>query len=89
MIGAFVVAIYISLRKLSNFILISILIHSISMIIFALSTNIYFSLILMIPEDFGLVSWLIATNIYLQSLSDNKRGRLASLYSIVIYGLGH
>ena len=43
----------------------------------------------MIPEDFGLVSGLIATNIYLQSLSDNKRGRLASLYSIVIYGLGH
>ena len=85
MIGAFVVAIYISLRKLSNFILISILIHSISMIIFALSTNIHFSLILMIPADFGLVS----TNIYLQSLSDNKRGRLASLYSIVIYGLGH
>lgn len=88
MIGAFVVATFISLRKLSNFILISILIHSISMIIFALSTNIHFSLILMIPAGFGLVSGLIATNIYLQSVSDNKRGRLASLYSIVIYGLG-
>lgn len=89
MFGAFTIATFISMRKLSNSILVLVLIHSVSMIIFALSTNFYFSVVMMVPAGFGLVSALIATNIYLQSAADSSmRGRVASLYSIGIYGLG-
>lgn len=89
MIGAFVVATFITMRKLPNMIFILVLLHSICMIIFGLSTNYYFSLIMMVPAGFGLVSALIATNIYLQSaIRSDMRGRAASLYSIGIYGLG-
>ena len=89
MLGAFVVATFITMRMLSKTIFILVLLHSISMIIFALSTNYYFSLAMMIPAGFGLVSSLIATNIYLQSAArSDMRGRVASLYSIGTYGLG-
>ena len=89
MIGAFVVATFITMRMLSKTIFILVLLHSVSMIIFALSTNYYFSLVMMIPAGFGLVSSLIATNIYLQSAArSDMRGRVASLYSIGTYGLG-
>ena len=89
MFGAFTIATFISMRKLSNSILVLVLIHSVSMIIFALSTNFYFSVVMMVPAGFGLISALIATNIYLQSAADSSmRGRVASLYSIGIYGLG-
>ena len=89
MIGAFVVGAFITMRKLPNAVLILVLLHSICMIIFGLSTNYYFSLVIMVPAGFGLVSALIATNIYLQSaIRSDMRGRAASLYSIGIYGLG-
>lgn len=89
MVGAFVVATFITMRRLSHTIFTLVLLHSISMIIFALSTNFYFSLIMMVPAGFGLVSSLIATNIYLQSAArSDMRGRVASLYSIGTYGLG-
>ncbi len=89
MTGAFAVAAFITMRKLPNAIFTLVLLHSICMIIFGLSTNHYFSLVMMVPAGFGLVSSLIATNIYLQSaVRSDMRGRVASLYSIGIYGLG-
>ena len=89
MTGAFAVAAFITMRKLPNAIFTLVLLHSICMIIFGLSTNHYFSLVMMVPAGFGLISSLIATNIYLQSaVRSDMRGRAASLYSIGIYGLG-
>ncbi len=89
MTGAFAVAAFITMRKLPNAIFTLVLLHSICMIIFGLSTNHYFSLVMMVPAGFGLISSLIATNIYLQSaVRSDMRGRVASLYSIGIYGLG-
>lgn len=89
MTGAFAVAAFITMRKLPNAIFTLVLLHSICMIIFGLITNHYFSLVMMVPAGFGLISSLIATNIYLQSaVRSDMRGRAASLYSIGIYGLG-
>lgn len=89
MTGAFAVATFITMRKLPNAIFTLVLLHSICMIIFGLSTNHYFSLVMMLPAGFGLISSLIATNIYLQSaVRSDMCGRAASLYSIGIYGLG-
>ena len=89
MVGAFAVATFVTLRKLPAAIIAFSSIYSVSMILFAISTNFYFSLIMMIPAGLGLVSSHISTNIYLQSASrDDMRGRIASLYSIGVYGLG-
>ena len=89
MTGAFAVAAFITMRKLPNAIFTLVLLHSICMIIFGLSTNHYISLVMMVPAGFGLISSLLATNIYLQSaVRSDMRGRAASLYSIGIYGLG-
>lgn len=89
MLGAFVIATFITMKKLANSIFVLALIHSISMIIFALSTSYYFSLVMVIPAGFGLISSLIGTNIYLQSASrSDMRSRVAGLYTIGIYGLG-
>ena len=61
MTGAFAVAAFITMRKLPNAIFTLVLLHSICMIIFGLSTNHYFSLVMMVPAGFGLISSLIAT----------------------------
>lgn len=89
MLGAFYVATFVTLKKLPQAIIIFSTLYSVSMIIFGISTNFYLSLLIMIPSGLGLVSSHISTNIYLQSTSrEDMRGRIASLYSIGVYGLG-
>lgn len=88
MAGAFVIA-TIALRRIPNTIFAYVLLHSVFMIFFALSTDYHLSLIFLTVAGYGLVSSLIGTNIYLQSAAiPEMRGRMASLYSIGIYGLG-
>lgn len=90
-IGALVGAIYLASRKtvlgLGRWIAIASAIFAAGLILFSLSENLIFSLVLMLFTGFGMMVHMASTNTLLQTLvEDDKRGRVMSLYVMAFMG---
>jgi predicted MFS family arabinose efflux permease len=76
-----------SLQGLPGMILASALLLGASLILFGLSHNLWFSLLLLCVAGFGLIQVASAANIILQTLSDaDKRARVTSYFTMAFYG---
>jgi MFS family permease len=59
-----------------------------SLILFAMSRQLYLSLLLLVPAGFGMMTQMGATNTLLQVMSpDQLRGRVMALYSMMLIGV--
>ncbi|MDP3012509.1 MAG: MFS transporter [Candidatus Hydromicrobium sp.] len=91
-IGALVGGIYLASRK-SVLGLVKILtfatgIFGLSLIIFAFSKNLYFSLSMMLVSGFGMLLQIAASNTLLQTITeDDKRGRVMSFFTMAFMGM--
>lgn len=90
--GALVGSFYIGMRRnlsgMGRIAAISCAIFGLSSAIFAYSTNFYLSIVLLLFTGFGMFAQLTTANTMLQTLvPDDLRGRLMSLYSLVVVGL--
>lgn len=87
--GAFSLASFVKIQNLPKTIAIASLIHVIFISLFAISPSPLLSVLLAIPAGFGLVATFVASNTLLQiSADEDKRGRVISLYTICVVGLG-
>ena len=91
-IGALFGAIYLLNRKsvvgLGKLIAAAVIVLSISMIAFSISTIFWISIILIAISGLGMLFQIVSTNTLLQTISDeNKRGRVLSFYSMAFIGM--
>jgi len=89
--GGLVSAVSLTLRKslhgLPGMILTSALLLGLSLILFGLSHNLWFSLLLLCVAGFGLIQVASAANTILQTLSEaDKRARVTSYFTMAFYG---
>lgn len=91
-IGALVGGIYLASRKsvlgLGKILTFATGIFGLSLIIFAFSKNLYFSLSMMLVSGFGMLLQIAASNTLLQTITeDDKRGRVMSFFTMAFMGM--
>ena len=91
-IGAILGSLYMAtrteLRGLSRTITVMTILYGIALVLFALSPNLYLSMLLLLPVGFGMMVAVAATNTALQTLSpDPLRGRVLGFYSMMFVGM--
>lgn len=91
-VGAFAGAIYLSTRKsilgIGKLIAISPAIMGFGLIGFALSRELWFSLIMMLFVGIGFILQFAGGNTFLQTIvEDDKRGRVMSIYTMAFFGV--
>jgi len=91
-VGALVGGIYLASRKsvlgLGKILTLAIGIFSLSLIVFAFSKNLYFSLSMMLVSGLGMLVQIAASNTLLQTITeDDKRGRVMSFFTMAFMGM--
>ncbi len=90
--GALVGGIYLASKKsvlgLGKILAFAIGIFGLSLIVFALSKNLYFSLSMMLVSGLGMLVQIAASNTLLQTITeDDKRGRVMSFFTMAFMGM--
>jgi MFS family permease len=91
-IGALASALSLALRKsvvgLGRMIAISCGVFGAGLILFAVSRNLWVSMLLMVVVGFGMMQQMAGSNTIVQTVvADNKRGRVMSYYTLAILGM--
>ena len=91
-IGAFVSAVSLAVRKsvigLGRMIAISCAVFGASLVLFAISRNVWVSMALMVVTGFGMMQQMAGSNTIVQTIvADSKRGRVMSYYTLAILGM--
>jgi MFS family permease len=91
-IGALVGGIYLASRKsvlgLGKILTFATAIFGLSLIVFAFSKNLYFSLAIMLVSGFGMLLQIATSNTLLQTITeDDKRGRVMSFFTMAFMGM--
>lgn len=91
-IGALVGGIYLASRKsvlgLGKILTFATAIFGLSLIAFAFSKNLYFSLAIMLVSGFGMLLQIATSNTLLQTITeDDKRGRVMSFFTMAFMGM--
>ena len=87
-LGSMYMATRTGLRGLSRTITVMTILYGTALVLFALSPNLYLSMLLLMPVGFGMMVSVAATNTALQTLSpDPLRGRVLGFYSMMFVGM--
>ncbi len=87
-IGALTLAMRTGVRGLGKLAAIAAASFGVTLIIFALSRNFWFSLVALVPVGFSLMLQMACSNTLIQSMvPDRLRGRVMSLYSMMFMGM--
>jgi len=91
-IGAFISAVSLALRRsvigLGRMIAISCGIMGAGLVLFAISRNLWASMLLMVLVGFGMMQQMAGSNTIVQTIvEDSKRGRVMSYYTLAILGM--
>ncbi|MFH0763619.1 MAG: MFS transporter [Candidatus Omnitrophota bacterium] len=91
-VGAIVATIYLASRKsivgLGDMIPVFAALFSIGIIVFSISRVLWFSIIVLAATGFGMMAYMAASNIIIQTVvDDDKRGRVMGFYMMTFIGL--